>query len=542
MSRTGPSGGAVKGDDARAQPTPDFATFFAVSLDLLVIRDSQFRIVKVNPAWEAVLGYSMAELEGRPMVEFVHPDDVAATHDQMQRVIGERDVRGFINRYRRKDGDYRYLEWRARQEGEFCYGVARDVTERIALETEMTAARAEAEAANQAKREFLANMSHEIRTPLNGVIGVAAALAQTSLSAQQGEMVELILTSGQTLERVVSDLLDFSKIEAGRLEIDAQPFDLRAEADGLFELYRLRADEKGLAFAVDYGPGAEGWFSGDAVRIKQVFGNLVSNAIKFTAEGEVRVGVDVRADAGAGTWLDLQVRDTGIGFDEDFARKLFQRFSQADGSITRRFGGTGLGLSICHALVEMMGGRLSATSTAGEGACFRATLPLQRQAPPAADAARGAPELASIERSGEPGIEPPLRILLAEDHEINRRVVELILGPVGAMLTSVVNGAEALSAYETGAFEVVLMDMQMPVMDGLAATRAIRRLEAARADGRRTPIVMLSANAMRHHREEALAAGADLHLAKPVTAASLLGAVAQALELSRADADTVAAE
>ncbi len=525
---------------------PDFATFFAVSLDLLVIRDSRFRILKVNQAWEAVLGYAVAELEGRPMLEFVHPDDVVASRDQMQRVVAERDVNGFINRYRRRDGTYRHLEWRARQEGDLVYGAARDVTERIVLETQTLAARAEAEAANKAKSEFLANMSHEIRTPLNGVIGVAAALAQTELSAPQREMVELVLTSGQTLERVVSDLLDFSKIEAGRLEIDAQPFDLRAEAGGLFEMYRLRADEKGLALAVDYGPGGQGWFSGDAVRIKQVLGNLVANAIKFTAKGEVRVAVDVRGSAEAGSSvLALEVRDTGIGFDAGFARKLFQRFSQADGSITRRFGGTGLGLSICKALVEMMGGEIAATSAPGKGACFRVAIPLLPCASPIADAARTAPAAlsapAGVERAGGPEGEQALRVLLAEDHAINRRVVELILGPVGAALTSVVNGAEALSAYRTGAFELVLMDMQMPVMDGLAATRAIRQLEAARADGRRTPIVMLSANAMRQHREEALAAGADMHLAKPVTAASLLGAVAQALELPRS-ADAAAPE
>ncbi|MGH6958753.1 MAG: histidine kinase dimerization/phospho-acceptor domain-containing protein, partial [Caulobacteraceae bacterium] len=197
------------------QPPPDFATFFAVSLDLMVIRDDRLRIVKVNQAWEAALGYGMEELEGRSMLDFIHPEDVAASHDEMLRVRSERDVKDFTNRYRRRDGDYRYLEWRARQEGAFVYGVARDVTDRLALEAEMATARAEAEAANNAKSEFLANMSHEIRTPLNGVIGVAAALVQTELSPPQHEMVELILKSGHTLERVVSDVLDFSKIEAG---------------------------------------------------------------------------------------------------------------------------------------------------------------------------------------------------------------------------------------------------------------------------------------------------------------------------------------
>jgi PAS domain S-box-containing protein len=512
---------------APAQASPDFATFFAVSLDLLVIRDSQCRIVKVNQAWERTLGYSIAELEGRPMLEFVHPDDAAASQDQMLRVVAERDVLGFINRYRCQDGSYRHLEWRARREGDLVYGVARDVTERIALESETAAARAEAEAANQAKSEFLANMSHEIRTPLNGVIGVAAALAQTELSPAQSEMVGLIQISGHTLERVVSDVLDFSKIEAGRLEIETQPFDLRSETDRLLEMYRLRADEKGLGFAVEYGEGAAGWFCGDAVRIKQVLGNLVSNAIKFTAEGEVRATIDVRADAGpAMAELVLKVRDTGIGIDEGFAGRLFQRFSQADGSITRRFGGTGLGLSICQALVELMGGEIDVTSAPGRGSCFRVRLPLQPLEAPQLGHTSAAAD--PVEAAGVQG----LRVLLAEDHEINRRVVELILGPLGVSLTTAVNGAEAVSAYETGAFDLVLMDMQMPVMDGLAATRAIRLAEAARPGGAATPIIMLSANAMRQHREEALAAGADLHLAKPITAASLLGAVGHALELT----------
>jgi len=273
--------------------SPDFETFFAVSLDLLVIRDADFNIVKVNQAWERVLGHSLDEIEGRPMLSFIHPDDVAASHSQMQRVKADKDVKGFINRYRCKDGSYRHLEWRAHQEGGLVYGVARDVTQRLAIEAEMAEARAEAEAANRAKSEFLANMSHEIRTPLNGVIGVTSALALTELSPQQREMVELVLTSGQTLERVVSDVLDFSKIEAGRLELEAHPFDLRPQLGGLLDLFRGRAEEKDLTFSVTYGEGAGGWFLGDVVRIKQVLGNLVANAIKFTAQGEVQVVVDI---------------------------------------------------------------------------------------------------------------------------------------------------------------------------------------------------------------------------------------------------------
>jgi PAS domain S-box-containing protein len=508
--------------------TPDFESFFAVSLDLLVIRDSALRIMKVNRTWETTLGYRMDELEGRPMLSFVHPDDLAATLAQMQSVETERDVKGFINRYRCKDGSYRHLEWRARQEGDLVYGVARDVTERLVIEAEMAAAKLAAEAANRAKSEFLANMSHEIRTPLNGVIGIAAALARTELSTQQREMVDLIMTSGHTLERVVSDVLDFSKIEAGKLEFEIQPFELRAEADGLLEMFRLRAEQRGLAFSVAYGPGAQGWFSGDVVRIKQVLGNLVSNALKFTRRGEIRTTIDVRErGATGGAEIVLVVQDTGIGFDEEFARKLFQRFSQADGSITRRFGGTGLGLSICHALVQMMGGEIRATSELGRGTRFSVTIPAPRA--DAAGAAVGPAEPATLPVRGEADRGEGLRILLAEDHEINQRVVELILAPLGAALTMVENGADAVAAYAAGEFGLVLMDMQMPVMDGLAATRAIRDLEAQAPGRRRTPVIVLSANAMRQHRDEAIAAGADLHLAKPVTAAGLLNAVAAAL-------------
>ena len=511
------------------KPALDFETFFATSLDLLVIRDAELKIVKVNQAWEKVLGYRADELEGQPMLSFIHPDDVAASHSQMQRVETEKDVTGIINRYRCRDGSYRYLEWRAHQEGDLVYGVARDVTERLAIQAEMAEAKAAAESASKAKSEFLANMSHEIRTPLNGIIGLTSALAETELSAQQREMVELILTSGQTLERVVSDVLDFSKIEEGRLELDIQPFDLRPQLEGLADLFRARAEQKGLTFSVACGTGVEGWFCGDAVRIKQVLGNLVSNAVKFTTQGGVRIAADIHdRPFPDDPVLTLKVCDTGIGFNDDVGRRLFQRFSQADGSITRRFGGSGLGLSICQRLVEMMGGEIRATSEAGRGSEFEVKLPLPRhqQADPAIPAA--ASDVAELGMGAAPDA-APLRILLAEDHVVNQRLVEVILEPMGVKLTKAETGEEALRAYMAEDFALVLMDMQMPVMDGLAATRAIRDFESAAPNRRRTPIIMLSANAMRQHVEEAIAAGADFHLAKPVSLASLRGAVARAL-------------
>ncbi|MDO8381053.1 ATP-binding protein [Phenylobacterium sp.] len=494
----------------------DLSTFFDVSLDMLCIRDMAGRFVRVSPSWTTVLGWTAEELVGQPLLPLIHPDDVPSTADLMKAIQSDGEIVGFVNRYRHRDGRYRQLEWRARLSGDQVFAVARDVTDRVAAEAEMKAAHAAAQAANQAKTDFLANMSHEIRTPLNGVIGVVAALAQTELSPEQREMVSLVETSGLTLERLVSDILDLSKIEAGRLEIEAAPFDLADALEGVLHLNRLKAEEKGLAFAADVDDAAQGAFLGDSVRLKQVVGNLLSNAVKFTDQGGVRLRVSLTEAGDGPAHLTVEIRDTGVGFDAETGANLFQRFSQADTTITRRFGGTGLGLSICKAIVEMMGGEISASSEPGRGSLFRATFPLPRvrmadpDARPADDTS-GAP-LARVDA---------LRVLLAEDHPINQKVVQLILAPLGAEITVTEDGAQALAAFRTSLFDLVLMDMQMPVMDGLTATMALRD-EERRRGGPRTPIIMLSANAMIQHRRDAMAAGADHHIAKPITAHLLM--------------------
>ncbi|MFD3265278.1 ATP-binding protein [Phenylobacterium ferrooxidans] len=505
-------------------PSDDLSTFFDVSLDMLCIRDMAGRFVRVSPSWTTVLGWTAEELVGQPLLPLIHPDDVPSTADLMKAIQSDGEIVGFVNRYRHRDGRYRQLEWRARLSGDQVFAVARDVTDRIAAEAEMKAAHAAAQAANQAKTDFLANMSHEIRTPLNGVIGVVAALAQTELSPAQREMVGLIETSGLTLERLVSDILDLSKIEAGRLEIETAPFHLAEALEGVLHINRLKAEEKGLAFAADVDDAAHGEFLGDSVRLKQVVGNLLSNAVKFTEQGGVRLRVSLTEAGDGPAHLTVEIRDTGVGFDAETGANLFQRFSQADSTITRRFGGTGLGLSICKAIVEMMGGEISASSEPGRGSLFRATFPLPRvrtadpDARPADDAS-GAP-LTRVDA---------LRVLLAEDHPINQKVVQLILAPLGAEITVTEDGAQALAAFRTSLFDLVLMDMQMPVMDGLTATMALRD-EERRRGGPRTPIIMLSANAMIQHRRDAMAAGADHHIAKPITAHLLMDGIETVLE------------
>ncbi|MGA0545576.1 ATP-binding protein [Brevundimonas sp. VNH65] len=379
-------------------------------------------------------------------------------------------------------------------------------------------ARARAETANRAKSEFLANMSHEIRTPLNGVVAMADALGRDALPPRQREMIEIIRSSGETLERLLSDILDSAKIESGQLSLESAPFALRQTISDIGALWRARAEDKGLLLHVDIDPALPGFVQGDIVRVRQVIGNLVSNAVKFTGAGEVRLAVTVEPD----DRVLITVSDTGVGFDEAQMSRLFTRFQQADGSITRQFGGTGLGLAISRDLVERMGGEMGCASRPGEGARFWVRLPL-----PPVEIVPDIPDATSAEAStSEPQGE--LRILLADDHPANRKVVEVLLSVAEVELVSVEDGQQAVDAYRKERFDLVLMDMQMPVLDGLSATRAIRALEQDLGLPR-TPLLMLTANAMAEHVAAGAEAGADGHLSKPVTSDRLFAAIETAL-------------
>jgi signal transduction histidine kinase/ActR/RegA family two-component response regulator len=376
-------------------------------------------------------------------------------------------------------------------------------------------ARDAANAANIAKSQFLANMSHEIRTPLNGVLAMAEVMDRSELSGVQRERLSVVRQSGEQLLAVLNDVLDLSKIEAGKLELVDQDFDIERVAGSVLDGFSALAAEKGLAFDVEVAPEARGAWRGDADRLRQIVANLVSNAVKFTAKGEVAARFEA-ADAGG---LRLSVTDTGIGIPQHKILTLFEKFTQADSSTTRQYGGTGLGLAICRELAQLMGGQVSVLSDEGRGSTFIVELPFTRGSDLAAlEAPAPAPDV----QSGS------VRVLAAEDNLVNQKVLKAIVEPMDVELTLVGDGRAAVDAWRTGAFDVILMDIQMPVMDGITAAKAIRSAE--QADRRaRTPILALTANALVHQVEEYLAAGMDGHVAKPIEISKLYDAMNRAL-------------
>ncbi|MCU0881159.1 MAG: ATP-binding protein [Hyphomonadaceae bacterium] len=413
---------------------------------------------------------------------------------------------------------------------------------RIAERTsDLEAAKSAAEAADRAKSAFLAQMSHEIRTPLNGVLGMAEALSRTALDERQSRMLSVVRESGSTLLALLNDVLDLAKIESGKMELENIPFQADSIVRSAEAVFTSRAHEKGISLAVRATGDVDGWCQGDPTRLRQVLYNLVSNAVKFTERGGVMIDLDVSMPHKGVRTLCIEVRDTGIGMDEEARSRLFDRFSQADASTTRRFGGSGLGLAICQQLISTMGGRIEVESQPGTGSLFRVSLDLQVAhrpqsvvlSPQIGSAAAEQDSLVPADSpdAGEAMDEPggqDLRILAADDNAHNRLVLQLMLEHIGLEAVFAHDGAEALAMWEQEHFDLILMDIQMPVMCGHDATRQIRAREAA-TGRRRTPVVALTANAMTHHVRECLDAGMDDHVAKPIRPERLFAAIEQAL-------------
>ena len=498
----------------RAQEELD--RFFELSLNMLCIATFEGYFKRLNPAWEAVLGYTREELMARPFIEFVHPDDRAATTAVAGELARGQETRAFENRYRCKDGTYKWLVWQATPttDRSLIYAAAHDVTERREAEAQLQAQALAAESASRAKSDFLANMSHEIRTPMNGVLGTLGLLLDSSLSGTQRELAGLARASGETLLSLINDILDFSKIEAGKMSLEPIPFDLLRASEGVANMMAALAGDKDLDLILRYAPDVPRHVIGDPGRIRQVLTNLLSNAIKFTDKGQVLVDVVADAVEDDAVSLRFRVEDTGLGITRSQLERVFDKFTQADASTTRRHGGTGLGLAISSQLVELMGGTIGADSVPGEGSTFWFTLrlPLQKNAPP--------PALPPADLAG-------VRVLIVDDNDVNRRVLhEQVIGwkMRNGSCASADEALRALRAAHAAGdpYGIAILDYQMPGTDGEGLGRAIKD----DPDLREVSLIMLTSMGQRGDVARLKAIGFAAYLVKPARQSELLDALA----------------
>lgn len=472
-----------------------------------------------------LLGIAPAKTPLWTLTERTHPDDVPLGSELIREVrAGRMDATDQEIRLRTASGQYVWVQMRSRvlhadDPSRRCViGIIVNLSRWKALEAELRAAKESAEAHSTAKSQFLANMSHEIRTPLNGVLGMAQSLDADELSAPQKEKVGIILDSGKSLMSLLNDVLDLTKIEAGKMEISAVPGDFLHTLKRTRQLFQATADDKGVELLVRYDSNFPQRLTYDPTRVRQCVGNLISNAIKFTPRGRVEISLSTKKLDPGDHMVVVEVSDTGIGMTEETVGKLFSVFTQADGATTRKFGGSGLGLAISRQLARLMGGDITATSELGKGSTFTLTFRAQEAAaaPMAGPATSRAAEPLRKSLRG-------LRVLLTDDNAINRQVIKLFLAPQGCDIVEATNGKEALDLLAQHEFDVVLLDVHMPVMDGKEAIQRMR----AEPRWKDVPVIALTADAMSGDRERYIALGMTDYLSKPVDQRELIAKMHQ---------------
>jgi len=493
----------------------------------IVAIDESNAVQMCNPAFEKLFRYRQKDISGLPLYELLSgPETDEEVHANRQKLI-RGQLTHLVTRRKRSDGTLVDVEAYSVPmviDGKVTGAVLlyEDITERKRAEEALLRAKDAAEAANRAKSEFLANMSHEIRTPMNGIIGMTELVLDTKLSNEQREYLGMAKSSADSLLTLINDILDFSKIEAGKLELEQIDFPFQQSIAEIVKVLAVRAQQKGLELACRVGAGVPERLNGDANRLRQILVNLVGNAVKFTASGEIDVDVEKESEDAAGVILHFCVRDTGIGISKEKQTMIFEAFTQADSSASRKYGGTGLGLAITMRLVNLMGGSIWVESEPGKGSTFHFAIRFGFADANAAWSSEPEPlqPLPKASRS--------LNIVLAEDNVVNRRLATALLEKHGHAVYSAENGREALAVLERERADVVLMDLQMPVMDGFEAIRAIRAKE--QRGGKRLPIVALTAHAMHGDRERCLEAGADDYVTKPIRSADLFAAINRAVQ------------
>ncbi|MBI5279666.1 MAG: PAS domain S-box protein [Burkholderiales bacterium] len=491
------------------------------SIDALMTTDPSGIITDVNKQMEALTGCTRDELIGAPFKNyFTDPERAEAA---IKLVLSEKKVSNYELTVRALDGTETVVSYNATtiyDRGRTLQGVfaaARDVTQSKQLEAALQQAKAMAETASSAKSDFLASMSHEIRTPMNAIVGIADLLAKTPLTPQQDKYVQIFRRAGDNLLNLINDILDLSKVEASQLDLEHTVFSLADVIEKVREMVAVRASEKGLALVCEVAPEVPADLVGDPTRLRQVLLNLLGNAIKFTESGQVALRVTPAPGTPTPGMLRFAIADTGIGIAGEKIGAVFEQFTQADSSTTRKYGGSGLGLTISKRLVELMGGQISVDSAVGKGSEFSFTVPFAVW--------QGAARRAAVAVDAGPGPAlPALDILLVEDSQDNRTITLAYLQHTPYRIEVAENGAVAFEKFTAGRYHLVLMDRQMPVMDGLAATRKIREWEA---DNQRapTPIVAVTASALMGDREKCLAAGCTAFLTKPIKQSVLLDAI-----------------